>query len=119
MNSRLSTTRSSKFGDLESVGLGGSVRSVPERRNGRWWPKIHRSCREGEPPRVPRRGADPNRRGAIVLRHLLCLLPTWSAHRILELVPAFWAQTAQRDEVTLALEANPFRRATDIQPDGI
>ena len=53
------------------------------------------------------------------LRDLLCLLPTWPAHRVLELAPAFWAQTAQRDEVALALEANPFRPATDSQPDGI
>ncbi len=53
------------------------------------------------------------------LRDLLCLLPTWPAHRVLELAPAFWAETAERDEVILALEANPFRLATDIQADGI
>jgi len=53
------------------------------------------------------------------LRDLLCLLPTWPAHRVLELAPAFWAETAERDEVILALEANPFRLATDMQADGI
>ena len=53
---------------------------------------------------------------AAVLRATPTLRPR---PRALELAPAFGAQTAQRDEVVLALEANPFRPAADIQPDGI
>lgn len=62
-----------------------------------------------------REGLEPWR----YLRDLLCLLPTWPAHRVPEFAPAFCAQTAERDEVILALEANPFRLATDIEADGI
>ena len=53
---------------------------------------------------------------AAMLRAIPTLRPR---PRVLELAPAFWAQTAQRDEVLLALEANPFRPATDIRPDRI
>jgi len=62
-----------------------------------------------------RNGLEPWR----YLRDLLCLLPTWPAHRVLDLAPAYWAETARRGDVMMALEANPFRLATDIQADGI
>ncbi|MEQ8565218.1 MAG: IS66 family transposase [Deltaproteobacteria bacterium] len=46
------------------------------------------------------------------LRDLLCLLPEWPVHRVLELAPAYWEQTAAREDVQALLAANPFRRLT-------
>jgi transposase len=44
------------------------------------------------------------------LRDLLCLLPSWPRHRILDLAPAYWAKTVAADEVQRKLDANVFRR---------
>lgn len=46
------------------------------------------------------------------LRDLLCLLPRWSDHRLLELAPLNWAATAARDDVKALLAANHFRNVT-------
>jgi len=46
------------------------------------------------------------------LRDLLCLLPRWPAHRLLELSPVEWTNTRERADVVGLLEANPFRRPT-------
>jgi hypothetical protein len=46
------------------------------------------------------------------LRDILCLLPRWPAHRVLELAPVEWSRTCQRDDVRHLLEANPSRRLT-------
>jgi transposase len=46
------------------------------------------------------------------LRDLLCLLPSWSVNRVLELAPVNWSTTVQRPEVRAALEANVFRQAS-------
>jgi transposase len=44
------------------------------------------------------------------IRDLLCLLPRWPKHRVLELAPAYWAQTVAQPEVQQALAANVFRQ---------
>lgn len=44
------------------------------------------------------------------LRDLLCLLPSWSKHRILELSPLHWQHTLQQPETQQRLAANPLRR---------
>ena len=44
------------------------------------------------------------------MRDLFCLLPRWPSNRVLELAPANWQETVQRQEVQQALEANVFRR---------
>jgi transposase len=49
------------------------------------------------------------------LRDLFCLLPSWPAHRVLELAPAYWTATLEDPQVQQRLEANIFRRAT-LQP---
>ncbi len=46
------------------------------------------------------------------LRDLFCLLPSWPAHRVLELAPASWAKLLRDPDVQRRLEANIFRRAT-------
>ena len=46
------------------------------------------------------------------MRDLFCLIPTGSEHRMLELAPLNWNETAELDEVTQILEANPYRAAT-------
>jgi transposase len=46
------------------------------------------------------------------LRDVLCLLPEWPKHRLLELAPAHWKETSQRPEVQALLTANPYRRVT-------
>jgi len=54
------------------------------------------------------------------LRDLFCLLPGWPQRRVLELAPAYWAQTCQQQDAQERLAANPFRRATlalDRHPD--
>jgi len=46
------------------------------------------------------------------LRDILCLLPHWPEHSLLELAPLHWAKTAVRDDVRQRLDANAFRRLT-------
>jgi transposase len=46
------------------------------------------------------------------LRDLLCLLPTWPVHRLLELAPVNWATTRETDEIQKVLAANPYRALT-------
>ena len=46
------------------------------------------------------------------LRDLLCLLPSWPVHRVLELAPAYWLQTREDLEVKARLAADPFRALT-------
>jgi transposase len=46
------------------------------------------------------------------LRDLLCLLPRWSEHRLLELSPVEWLTTRERADVAALLDANPFRKLT-------
>jgi transposase len=46
------------------------------------------------------------------LRDLLCLLPSWPQHRVLELAPAEWNKTLQQQEAQQRLAANVFRRVT-------
>ena len=49
------------------------------------------------------------------LRDLLCLLPDWPAHRVLELAPAYWTATLETDEVQAKLAADPYRAVTLLQ----
>jgi transposase len=42
------------------------------------------------------------------LRDLLCLLPRWPAHRVLELAPLHWPATSTRDDVKASLADNPY-----------
>jgi transposase len=44
------------------------------------------------------------------VRDLLCLLPRWPRHRLLELAPAYWAKTTEKPETKRSLDANVFRR---------
>jgi hypothetical protein len=46
------------------------------------------------------------------LRDVLCLLPRWPEHRLLELSPVEWTKTRALDEVITLLDQNPFRRLT-------
>jgi hypothetical protein len=46
------------------------------------------------------------------LRDILCLLPRWPEHRLLDLAPVAWTKTHQRDDVQSLLEKNPFRKLT-------
>jgi len=46
------------------------------------------------------------------LRDLLCLLPRWPEHHVLDLSPVEWTRTRQRDDVRRLLDENPFRKAT-------
>lgn len=46
------------------------------------------------------------------LRDLFCLLPSWSARRVLELAPAYWKQTLQNEDTQQRLTANIFRQAS-------
>jgi transposase len=46
------------------------------------------------------------------LRDLFCLLPSWNAHRVLELSPLKWRETSARAEVRKALDENIYRRAS-------
>jgi transposase len=50
------------------------------------------------------------------LRDLLCVLPSWPIHRVLELAPANWPATSEDDAVQAKLAANIFRRATLLEP---
>jgi transposase len=44
------------------------------------------------------------------IRDLLCLLPRWPQHRVLELAPLHWRQALEKREAQQALDANVFRR---------
>lgn len=46
------------------------------------------------------------------LRDVLCLLPTWPEHALLDLAPLKWKRTIERDDVRGRLDADPFRRLT-------
>jgi transposase len=46
------------------------------------------------------------------LRDLLCLLPRWPRHRVLELSPAQWSKTLALEETQQRLAANVFRPVT-------
>ena len=46
------------------------------------------------------------------LRDLLCLLPRWKQHRVLELSPLHWSETLQQEHTQQLLAANPFRQVT-------
>jgi len=46
------------------------------------------------------------------LRDLMCLMPRWPKHDVLELAPINWAETAKRDDVQAKLAADPYRAAT-------
>jgi transposase len=48
------------------------------------------------------------------LRDLLCLLPQWPEHRVLELSPIEWSKTRERADVVELLAKNPFRHATTV-----
>ena len=60
-------------------------------------------------------GLDP----AEYLRDLLCLLPSWSQKRVIELSPLHWRATVARPEVRDALAANVYRRVAlgELQPE--
>jgi len=44
------------------------------------------------------------------MRDLLCLLPGWPKHRVLELAPANWKATVAQPAVQQALDGNIFRQ---------
>lgn len=46
------------------------------------------------------------------LRDLLCLLPSWPKHRLLELAPAYWKNTLEQSDAQQRLDANVFRRVS-------
>jgi transposase len=50
------------------------------------------------------------------MRDLLCLLPSWPSHRVLELAPAYWKQTLEQVETQDKLAANVFRRVVLAPP---
>lgn len=54
------------------------------------------------------------------LRDILCLLPDWPAHRLLELSPLQWKATSALPEVQQLLDGNVYRRVTllDGSPGG-
>ena len=52
------------------------------------------------------------------MRDLLCLIPRWPSHRVLELAPAYWRETTQKREAQEALEANVLRRVVFGLPGG-
>lgn len=47
------------------------------------------------------------------LRDVLCLIPRWPAHRLLELAPVEWSATSQRSDVRALLDNDPFRNVTE------
>lgn len=53
------------------------------------------------------------------LRDLLCLLPSWPIHDVLELAPANWRATLERADVQEKLDANICRQVTlgKLKPD--
>ena len=46
------------------------------------------------------------------LRDVLCLLPNWTAHRVLELAPLHWSATRETDDVRQRLAGDPYRALT-------
>lgn len=46
------------------------------------------------------------------LRDILCLIPRWPSHRLLELAPVNWVETAAKPEVQKLLAADPYRAVT-------
>lgn len=54
------------------------------------------------------------------LRDLLCLIPQWPKFRILELAPAHWRKTLEKDDTQQRLAANVFRKVTlgELKPHG-
>ena len=46
------------------------------------------------------------------LRDLLCLLPRWPQHQVLQLAPVNWNETSQRDDVKKTLGLDPYRLLT-------
>jgi transposase len=46
------------------------------------------------------------------LRDLLCLLPRWPKHDVLELAPVHWPRTLERQDVQQRLADDPYRKAT-------
>lgn len=46
------------------------------------------------------------------LRDPFCLITEWPVHRILELAPLNWKNTASRPDVEALLEASLYRRLT-------
>ncbi len=48
------------------------------------------------------------------LRDLLCLLPSWSQLKLIDLAPANWRATSERPDVQAKLSANIYRAATLI-----
>jgi hypothetical protein len=52
------------------------------------------------------------------VRDLLCLLPRWPSHRVLELAPAYWRETTEKREAQEALDANVLRRVVLGLPSG-
>jgi transposase len=52
------------------------------------------------------------------VRDLLCLLPRWPRHRVLELAPAYWSKTLEQGETQEKLDANVFRRVVLGLPVG-
>jgi hypothetical protein len=52
------------------------------------------------------------------MRDLLCLLPSWPRHRVLELAPAYWRQTLEKGETQQTLDAHVLRRVVLGLPGG-
>lgn len=50
------------------------------------------------------------------LRDILCLLPGWSTHQLLDLAPINWPTTSKREDVRAKLVANPYRQLTLLEP---
>jgi hypothetical protein len=50
------------------------------------------------------------------MRDILCLLPSWPVHRVLELAPVNWPTTREREDVRKTLELNCFRTLTLLAP---
>ncbi len=46
------------------------------------------------------------------LRDVLCLLPDWPVHDLLDLAPVNWHATVARDDVQRILDLNPYRALT-------
>jgi hypothetical protein len=53
---------------------------------------------------------------ASVLDDILCLLPSWPEHRLIDLAPVEWTKTRERGDVVAMLGNNPFRRLTLLDP---
>jgi len=52
------------------------------------------------------------------MRDLLCLVPRWPSHRVLELAPAYWRETFEKREAQEILNANVLRRVVLELPGG-